>query len=180
MLLRLCLYHVFFASVVILASVRNCTQFVNFSLLQVFFIYLSDLLQNIHVPRRIVFGDVFEVGSPELWIFKIDFRFWTPISWMLSNSSVLRNASLNNKKILSIIKKIKDLSTKDNSFLFTYSSVYSGIWKGERWELDRFMLVLYCISFWKLPPMMFYPSYQNGGKILSIEKPLVRRRWLRN
>ena len=57
---------------------------------------------------------------------------------------------------------------------------WSGIWKEEGWESRRFMFAFYCILFWKRPPLMFHSSYQNGGKIVSIVKPLVGRRWLRN
>ena len=51
---------------------------------------------------------------------------------------------------------------------------------GERWESRRFILVFYCIFFGKRSSLMFHPSYQNGGKILSIVKPPVGRGWLRN
>ena len=57
--------------------------------------------------------------------------------------------------------------------------VGGGICKGG-WESRRFMLTFYCIFFWKRLSLMFHPSYQNGGKILSIETPSVGRRWLRN
>ena len=56
----------------------------------------------------------------------------------------------------------------------------SGIWKGKEWESRRFMFEFYCISFWKGLPLVLRPSYQNGSKILSIVKPSVGRRWLRN
>ena len=44
----------------------------------------------------------------------------------------------------------------------------SGIWKREEWESRRFMFAFYCIFFfWKRPPLMFHPSYQNRGKVLT-------------
>ena len=55
-----------------------------------------------------------------------------------------------------------------------------GIWKGEGWVSRRFMFTFYWIFFWKWLPLMFHVSYQSGGKILSIENPPIRTRWLRN
>ena len=57
---------------------------------------------------------------------------------------------------------------------------FAGIWKEEGWELRRFMFALCCIFFWKRSSLMFHPSYQNGGKIVSIEKLPVGRKWLKN
>ena len=62
----------------------------------------------------------------------------------------------------------------------TLGWVKPGIWKGEGWESHRFMFAFYGILFWKRLPLMFHPSYQNGGKILSIIKPTVGRGWLKN
>ena len=51
-------------------------------------------------------------------------------------------------------------------------------WESIGWESHRFMFAFYCIFFCKRLPLMFQPSYQNGGKILSIDEPPVGRRWL--
>ena len=52
----------------------------------------------------------------------------------------------------------------------------SGIWEREGWKYCRFMFAFYSILFWKRPPLMFHPNYQNGG---IVKLPVVRR-WLRN
>ena len=64
---------------------------------------------------------------------------------------------------------ILDLS-KTIMYKFWYG--YAGILKGEGCESRRFMLAFSCIFFWNRLSLMFHSSYQNGGKILSIKKPL--------
>ena len=65
-------------------------------------------------------------------------------------------------------------------FIITDWFLLAGIWKGEGGESLRFMFAFYCIFFWKRSPLIFHRKYQSGGKILSIVKPPVARRSLRN
>ena len=73
MLLRLYLYRFrFFKCSHPFICVKLYTVFQLF-LLPAFFIYLSNLLQTMHLRGRLVFEDVFEVGYPEFW--RLDFVF---------------------------------------------------------------------------------------------------------
>ena len=43
--------------------------------------------------------------------------------------------------------------------------------EGRRMRIMQIYVLFYFIFFRKSLPLMFYPSYQNGGKILGTEKP---------
>ena len=83
-------------------------------------------------------------------------------------------------KLRAAIIKFVSYYTRKKLFQIKNGSKEPGIWKGEGWESRKFVLAFYCIFFWERLSLMFHPSYQNGGKILSIEKPPVGRRGLRN
>ena len=45
-------------------------------------------------------------------------------------------------------------------------SIVQGM-EGRRVRIAQIYFAFYCIFFWKRPSLIFHPSYQNGGKILS-------------
>ena len=48
--------------------------------------------------------------------------------------------------------------------------------EGRRMRIAQIYAYVLLYSLWKAAVLMCHPSYQNGGKILSIEKPPVGRR----
>ena len=96
---------------------------------------------------------------------------------LICSTDELRNREL--KHIEKIFYESNSCPNYVNKQVLQQISEKPGIWKGNGWESRRFMLAFYSILFWKRLPLMFYPSYENGGKILSVEKPPVGR-WLWN
>ena len=122
------------------------------------------------------------------WIFKLK-RFFTvkkcstpgcyTRKLLFANSSkIIRNWFLTLRP--NIFKVIWNLPKWAQEKAWTLYKCLRGIRKREGWESLRFMFSFFCIFFWKRPHLIFHPRYQDGGKILSIAKPPVGRRWLEN
>ena len=98
----------------------------------------------------------------------------------LKRKTVAQTKFSNGNYLFNFLYRCRDYIDEWLNFLTaitcSISYIDAGIWKREGWELYRFVTAFYRIFCWKRPPLMFYPSYQNGGKIQSIFKPPVRRR----
>ena len=76
---------------------------------------------------------------------------------------------------------IRSLNMANNTMLKLIKLIFRLHFPIFKWFLDsegeisvfaQILLAFYSIFFWKRPLLTFYLSYQNGGKILSLEKTL--------